>query len=214
LGVQQPAFSQQQTSSPAVHKQSIGGVKPPFMQQQPQIRTAQIPISNIPPKPQQVDVKKLQGQTTPRRSQNPSASNSQISTPGEPSSSLMKNPGTLPVAVVGPMHMQGKPETTVQATVPLSRPITPTFASSIGIQFPPGTALASQLAGAAKLGGKATFGTKSAVCENLRICLFFFIFRAIAGTEYMSMWPRLCRNSSKTIPKWTMVREKVGNLSF
>lgn len=63
---------------------------------------------------------------------------------------------------------QGKTETTVQATVPLSRPITPTFASSIGIQLPMGTALASQLAGAAKLGSKATIGTKSAV----RICVF------------------------------------------
>ncbi|KAI6188143.1 hypothetical protein M3Y98_00322400 [Aphelenchoides besseyi] len=51
-------------------------------------------------------------------------------------------------------------EGTPQATVPLSRPITPTFASSIGIQYPLGTALASQLAGAALLGGKASFSSR------------------------------------------------------
>ncbi|KAI6215081.1 hypothetical protein M3Y94_00343000 [Aphelenchoides besseyi] len=51
-------------------------------------------------------------------------------------------------------------EITPQATVPLSRPITPTFASSIGIQYPLGTALASQLAGAALLGGKASFSSR------------------------------------------------------
>jgi hypothetical protein len=136
MGVQQP------NSSPVVHKQSIGGAKPPFMQQQQQIRTAQIPISNIPSKPQ-IDPKKLpQQQITPRRSQNPLASHSQISTPGEPSSSALKPPsinsGTLPISVASSISQGGRAEMTVQATVPISRPLTPTFASSIGIQFPPG----------------------------------------------------------------------------
>ncbi|KAI6176985.1 Reticulocyte binding-like protein 2b [Aphelenchoides bicaudatus] len=142
LGIQQPPFGQQPNASPIVHKQSIGS-KPPFMQQQqPQIRTAQIPISNMP-KPQ-MDTKKMPRQTPPRRSQNPSASNSQIPTPQLGA----QNPGR---------------------SDDIMRTVSPTSASSIGIQYPLGTALASQLAGAQKLVALSTIETKGEHWNHVHI---------------------------------------------
>jgi hypothetical protein len=123
---------------------------------QQQSRTAQIPQK------MQMDNKKPVKQSTPRQSQNPSTSNTpglEVQQSGIGVVKSASNPnGSVPVAIVGPNAY--RQESSVQATVPLNRPITPSFASSIGLAFPPGTALASQLAGATKMGGKATFASR------------------------------------------------------
>lgn len=139
----QQQFSQR-TGSFSTQKQQ----PKPFMQQQPQqIRTSQLPAAGIQQPKMQTDVKK-QSKSSTLRPQNEA-----------PSSSVNVIAGSLPVSVI----RQNVLNQQVPPTVPLSRPITPTFASSIGIQFPPGTALASQLAGAAKLSANATFSARSPV---------------------------------------------------